>query len=150
MGMFSSDPRPVVDCSQDEGRTKQAFKDECDVNQIMARYEKTGLITHLAKKQPVYLDVSEVGDYRDALEHVEQTREFFMGFPAKVRAAFNNDPAEFLDSIHDPAKQDFLRELGLISPEAKAEGGGAATTPVAPTPQRSETPEDAAGGSSDA
>ena len=87
MGMFSSDPRPVVDCSQDEGRTKQAFKDECDVNQIMARYEKTGLITHLAKKQPVYLDVSEVGDYRDALEHVEQTREFFMGFPAKIRAA---------------------------------------------------------------
>ena len=29
-------------------RTKQAFKEECDVNNILRKYEKTGLITHVA------------------------------------------------------------------------------------------------------
>lgn len=42
--------------------TKQSFKDECDINQIVAKFEKTGLVNHLARGVPQFADVSEMGD----------------------------------------------------------------------------------------
>lgn len=111
MSMYGNHTRrPVVVCGP--GRTKQAMKDECDVNLIVARYVRDGLVTHLAKGQPRYLDVSEVGDYRSAIEQVRAVEDFFDALPAKVRAYFQNDPAAFLDTMSDPAKAVQLDKLG--------------------------------------
>ena len=40
-----------------ESMTKQSFKGECDVNKIMAKFEKTGIIDHYAKYAPTYGEV---------------------------------------------------------------------------------------------
>ena len=37
-----------------ESRTKQSFQKECDINAIMAKYQKTGAITHFNKHQQQY------------------------------------------------------------------------------------------------
>ena len=34
-----------------ESLTQQQFKEECDVNHILAKYRKTNMITHLNKHQ---------------------------------------------------------------------------------------------------
>lgn len=99
----------VVDATM-PGPTKLSMQDECDVNRIVERFRATGLVSHLAKGAPAYLDVSEVRDYREALEHVRAVGEFFSQLPAPVRAEFHNDAAAFLDFVTDPANADAVAE----------------------------------------
>ena len=40
--------------------TKQSFKDECDINKIMAKFQKTGALNHYAKHAPQYGDASGI------------------------------------------------------------------------------------------
>ncbi len=117
MGMFTSDSRPVV-ASDPELGAQQHFKEECDINNIMKKYVKTGLITHVAENQGRFADVSEVGTYHEAVQRVRDTRKFFVGLPTSVRDYFDNDPALFLDFMADPANAGELRRMGL---EALAE-----------------------------
>lgn len=117
-----------------ESRTKQSFKDECDINVIMRRYQQTGVLDHLAAGGPRYLDVTGL-EYQSAMELVAAARTQFEELPSAVRAHFDNDPAAFLEYMEDPDPAE-LAELGLLTPEAvqrrkaEAEGGGA--TPPAP------------------
>lgn len=114
-----------------EGGAKQSFRDECDVSQIVAKFRKTGLVTHLAKGQPRYIDVSAVPDFRAALDHVNAVGVFFDGLPADLREHFDNDPAEFIDGMNDPQQIDFLRSYGV--------------EPVDKAPSSSEAPKGASG-----
>lgn len=126
MGMYSVAERPVVDTG-DEGGAKQAFRAECDINNIMKKYMKTGMVTHVAKNQGRFADVSEIGGYQDAIDRVRGTHKFFMGLSPEVRQEFDNDAAVFLDFITDPANVDDIRRLGLEAvldpkpPEAASE-----------------------------
>jgi len=95
------------------GRTKQAHKDECDVNKIVKRFEKTGVLAHTAAQQAAYGDFSPI-DYREAVEIVMKADEAFSELPAKVRYRFNNDPQAFLEACENPAYRDELEALGLI------------------------------------
>lgn len=99
-----------------KGRTRQSMKDECDINRILGRFKQSGMITHVAQRSPVYADVSDVTDYREAVERVERTDEFFQGLPAKVRAKFGHDPVSFLDFMSDPGNEAEARDLGLLPP----------------------------------
>lgn len=104
--------RPVLVCGP--SRTKQSFKKECDINNILARYAKTGLLTPVESRPPAFLDVSEVGDYQSAVENVRSANELFMELPSGIRSEFRNDPGEFLDFCTDPENEDRMRELGLL------------------------------------
>lgn len=114
MGMRSDDPRPVVDCSDRPSRTKQSFKDECDINKIMAKYRRTGLVTHLARGVPRFADVSEVGSYREAVERVRAGEAHFRALPAAVREAFDNSAAAYVEWLSDPTNDETkLEALGI-------------------------------------
>lgn len=108
--------RPVVgiDCSKDIDRTKQSMKDECDVNAIIGRFAKTGLLTPVRTDPGIYLDVSEMGDYKESLAQVELANGMFMKLPAVVRSKFDNDPAVFLDYASDDANHGSMVEMGLM------------------------------------
>lgn len=102
------------DCTG-ETRTVQYFKDECDINTIMSKYQSTGVIEHLTKRQGGYGDVSAATCYQDALDIVEQAEEEFSNLPSSIRYKLDNDPAKFLDWINDPANLDEMVELGLAT-----------------------------------
>lgn len=106
-----------------ESLTKQSMKAECDINNILAKYKRTGVLEHIAAGQPKYLDISEVGDYRTAIEQVRAVGEFFDGLPAEMRIKFNNDPVEFIDFVTDPANRERMVEYGLATAsEARGDG----------------------------
>lgn len=138
--------RPIV--FPEKGRTKQGFKTECDVNHIMEKYQKTGIVTHLASQMPQFLDVSEVEDYHSALEQVRIAQEFFMSLPSSVRSEFENDPAKLLDAFGDPSQHAKLAELGFDGFEP-ADSGEPATPVVAEPPQPESEPPAAPEGPSD-
>jgi len=103
-------------------RTKQSFKDECDINLIMKRFKRVMNADFLQKFNGFvggqFGDFSEVTDYRSALDQVRQAQGVFEALPAIVRKRFNNDPALFLDFCHDPKNSDELVTLGLATKSA--------------------------------
>lgn len=100
-----------------KGKTKQSELQQADVNWIVAKYDKTGVIP-VSKRQAFYADVSTIGDYRSVMERVQEAAEFFMQQPASLREEFENDPAKFLDYV-STATPDQLREKGLLEAEGE-------------------------------
>lgn len=111
------------------GRTKQAFKDECDINRIMSRYISTGVLDFVNRHAPQYGDVTGY-DFMEAQLIVANARSMFEELPATVRDRFDNDPALFLDFVADDKNRDEARELGLLRPDSPKP----ATQPEPPTP----------------
>lgn len=97
------------------GKTKQSFKDECDINRIMARYQVTGVLPEqLQPGSAQYVDVTGI-DYMEGMQKIAAAQSLFQGLPAHVRLKFENDPGKFLDFAQDPTKQDELVQLGLAT-----------------------------------
>lgn len=79
----------------------------------MAKYRRTGVLTHLSIKTPQYGDFTNVSDYQSALLAVQDANDKFMELPAQLRAKFDNDPAAFLAFAEKPENANFLVDLGL-------------------------------------
>ncbi len=100
-----------------DGRTKQCFKNECDIKKIMARADKAGTISHLEKYQGVYADYSDV-DFQEITQKLTRGREIFDELPGELRAEFGQSPAAFFKYVNDPANAGDLRKKlpGLAEP----------------------------------
>lgn len=107
--------RKVAVTFPDQGRTKQSFKDECDINNIMARFQRTGQLP-VTNRTPTYGDIADL-DFQGAMDLVAAGREMFATLPAKVRERFANDPAKLLQFMQDPENTPEARKLGLLAPE---------------------------------
>lgn len=97
--------------------TRQEFADECDVNALMARYEKTGqMIPSRNAGPPQYLDLTDVPDLHAAMNIMRDAEAAFMRLPAVVRREFENDVTQFVEFAEDPENLDQMREWGLAKP----------------------------------
>lgn len=106
--------RLTVDCSEGgPSLTKQSFAADTDINNIIARFEKTGMIEHVNKVAPFYGDVSGLVSYQESLNVVKQANDLFNAMDARVRAKFDNDPAKLILFLSDEANLKEAVELGL-------------------------------------
>lgn len=101
-----------------ETRTKRSEAAACDINNIMKKYERTGVLPDLIKKNPQYGDFADVPTYQESLHLVQFSQEQFSGLSAKVRRRFHNDPVEFLAFTQNAANAEEMAKLGLMSPDA--------------------------------
>lgn len=97
---------------------RQEFLDECDVNKIMARFDKTGTLPVYADKAPFYVDAVDLPSFQDMQNVLISANEAFMSLPATVRSKFDNDPIRFADYANDPANVEDLKEWNMLSPDA--------------------------------
>lgn len=111
------------DLENDPGRTRLDMQDECDVNLIMARYERAGGMFPQHLRQPMYLDMTTTpDDLMTAMSQMREAETAFMTLPAHVRKEFDNDPMKFVEFASDTDKNlPKLREWGLAAPEPIAE-----------------------------
>jgi len=93
--------------------TEQANKNECDVNKIVKKYDKTGLISHISKISAVYGDVA-VLDYKKAQDVLCDAKSKFEALPSEIRKKFGNTPHRFYDFIQNGQNRDEAIKLGLI------------------------------------
>lgn len=98
------------------GRTRQEFADECDINVLLARYEKTGVLNHYSQVEPVYMDLSSVPDLQESLVVMREAERAFMTLPAQVRREFDNDAVKFVEYAQNPENIDKMREWKLAPP----------------------------------
>jgi len=94
--------------------TKQSFREECDINTIMARYQSTGEMPVISERAPQYLDVSAGFDFAQMQDQVLEAQRLFNDLPSSLRNRFANDPAAFLDYVQDEANRPEMYQLGLL------------------------------------
>lgn len=98
-----------------ESMTKQHHQDECDINQILAKYQKTGNIAHANANEGRYQDYGP-DDLLTAINIVKDARNMFDDLPSSTRKHFDNDPVKFFEFIQDPNKIEESIEMGLRKP----------------------------------
>jgi phage internal scaffolding protein len=109
-----------------ESLTQQHFVKECDIKEIIKKHDRTGIIAHVNRGVAQYGDYSEVHEYREAIDLVNNAQESFEALPSDVRKLFDNDPGEFFEFATNPDNADRMVELGLAPSPAPAESGKAA------------------------
>lgn len=112
--------RRVITVISGESMTKQAFAEETDINWIMRNYTARGVLESFNARPGRFGDFTGADDYLDAMVKVKEAEALFASLPAKVRDAVGNDPARLLAMAFDPAREDELRELGLLPPNEVA------------------------------
>ncbi|UDN67501.1 internal scaffolding protein [robinz microvirus RP_34] len=124
-------PRVSFDNKDPKGKpypsmTKQEFKGECDINNIIKAYSQTGMINHIAAnaQQGRYEDLPDQHDFQDAMALVQGAEASFMSLPSKVRDRFGNEPSRFLEFVSDPANATEMHQLGLLRPDYVPPGTG--------------------------
>lgn len=94
-------------------RTKQSFKDDCDINVIMDRHTKTGVVNHLNRALPQYGDFSEANGLKDAMDRVFAAEQLFAGLESRIRKAAANSPHQMLQMLATEDGAYALQEAGL-------------------------------------
>lgn len=121
-----------------ESRTKQSFKDECDINNVVSRWMKSGIAgSSFNASTGSFLDVSNVPDYHTAMNVVLNAQRLFSELPSVVRERFKNDPGEYLRFMDDPNNTEEAIKLGL----AVRREGGAEQPPELSAAQPSQAPQ---------
>lgn len=105
------------DGEEGKSRTSQEFAEDADINNIMARYVKTGTVPMYMDRDMLDGDVHELS-FHDMQNIIASASSAFASLPAAVRARFNNDPAAYVDFVSDDKNTAEARELGMLSPEA--------------------------------
>jgi phage internal scaffolding protein len=107
---------------------QQHFKEECDINTILQKFNVTGLLPE-APLSPRYGDFSGIGDYHSALNRVIAAQDEFEALPAQIRARFDNDPAQLIEFLQDENNRLEAEELGLVEKAAAEVVEAAKVTP---------------------
>lgn len=100
-------------------KTRQDMAAECDINNIMQRYEKFGGNMADPNKVPMYLDLSMApADLMEAMNTINEAEYAFSQLPAHVRKEFDNDAMRFVEyaTSGDDKALERLREWGLAEP----------------------------------
>lgn len=114
--MYHPHDRVQIDFEDAPMMTKQSFQKECNINEIMSKFDKTGLLEHLNNHQGDYGNFLGFEDYHTSVNRVIEANEAFMTIPAAVRAKFQNDPAKFMEFAQNEENTDELIEMGLANP----------------------------------
>lgn len=119
--------------------TEQSHKKETDINNIMSKYQKTGVLTFVNSQQPIYAEMAST-DLQTAMNTVINAQDMFDNMPAEIRKEFDNDPVKFLQQMDNPEYQERARELGLLPTPRELETALDIETPppAEPTPPPAE------------
>jgi len=93
-----------------ERKTKcvQSEKHASNINNIVAKANKTGMLPVLMQRQPIQNLPTET-TYQEALDKVVHANQQFERLPAAIRNEFDNDPRKLLAALDKP--EDNLNKL---------------------------------------
>ena len=97
------------DLDKDPSRTDQSHKDTCDINRILDKAKRTGVVSHINKHGQQYGDFTDF-DYEDAQIQIAKANSIFYDLDAEIRKEFGNKPKAFFDFVNNPENKDALAE----------------------------------------
>lgn len=95
-----------------ETKTQQQFRDDTDINTIIARF---GIEAQVPAdfKWPEPNEFIDTFDFQSSMNIIRKAQEQFMSLPADVRSRFDNDPQKFMQFFNNPRNQEEAIEMGL-------------------------------------
>jgi len=121
--------------------THQSMADECDINKIMLKWQKSGVLEHRNTYEGQYGDFTNVPqDYHESMNQVLAAEDMFQSLPSSIRKKFGNDPQNYLDFATDPANHAEMVDLGLSEPRTDVLEDADDPTP----PKKAKAPQKAA------
>lgn len=136
-------PPPSYSVEPGVSDTHQSFKDECDINNIVANNAPGDLFmdpTIRPTLEPRFLDCTTGTSFQDSLDHVIRIKDAFADLPSELRRRFDNDPSVFVDYLKNADNFDEAVKLGLLPPSAfpapapVSQGDAVAPTASPPSP----------------
>jgi len=111
-----------IDPNSKKGRSKtaQSFAKESNINTIIAKYKKTGILVDpitATERTPNYGDFSSSGDYFDMQSKLAMVKSDFEKMPSAIRIKFHHNVGEMLDFVANPANLVEAVNLGLLPRE---------------------------------
>jgi phage internal scaffolding protein len=113
---------------EDASLAQQHFKEECDINTILEKFNVTGMLPDNTLS-PRYGDFTGIGDYHSALNRVHAVQDEFEALPAQIRARFGNDPAQLIEFLENSDNRPEAESLGLVEKAAVEAVEAAKPTP---------------------
>lgn len=96
-------------------KTDQSAAPETDVNNIVAKFWKTGQLTHLSNRQGTYADTSQIPtDLLSLHSKILELRDQFEALPKDLRDRVGNSYEAFADFASDPRNAKTLEHYGLL------------------------------------
>lgn len=141
-------PSPVV-LACGKGRTKSKIGVEHDINKLVAKYKREGMMPRLSidkgnlvDENGVVVDVTSIGDYQDCCNRIARAEEHFATLPSAVRRHFGNDMFQytaFVDRLRSEDQDSVRTALALGIIEAKPEPPKPPQPPVNGDPKPADT-----------
>ena len=92
------------------GRTKQSYKDSCDINKLLEKHQSVEALSHLEKHGAMYGDFAAL-DWDNLPLQLAEGRQVFSELPAEIKREFNQDAGAFFAYVTDPENKERLPEL---------------------------------------
>ena len=98
--------RPFAQDFSGESKTQQHFKDSCDVNNIVAHYQQTGVDPYADRRASQQFGFATSETYESAMRNVAEVNSAFAALPSEERALHLHDPARWLSAQASPEVED--------------------------------------------
>lgn len=105
--------RVSMDCVG-PSKTRASQQKETEINGIISKYDRTGTLTHITRSVPRFDDVSNITDYKSALDQVLEAQKQFSQLPSDLRSHFDNDPGKLIEFLSDSKNLEKAVEMGLV------------------------------------
>lgn len=118
---FNPPKGPQLHRSEKPSKVRQSERDNCDINKIMERFNRTGQLPSVKSIPPQYGN-AQAPDYAEALNIIREAKESFNALPVKTRQYFGHDPKNFLQALNDTSDENVkaLTKLGLMTPRSES------------------------------
>lgn len=130
---------PGLDFAGEVSLTRQADKDACDINVIIKKCQKSGVVPFFLDANAMYGNFESGLDFHALMSRCEAAKQQFDLLPAAVRARFDHDAGKAIDWLSDPKNDVEAVKLGLKpksvlpvdvpAPVTAPVAGGAPVTP---------------------
>lgn len=102
--------------------TQQQFKRECDINNVIKRYDSTGVLSsvgQLVDKDAIFGDFSNIPDLHSAMTMIAAAEGAFQSLPSWIRKGCKNNPETWINLVMNPDSFDEAERRGYITSEYK-------------------------------
>lgn len=94
--------------------TDQSDAAAADINNIMKKYQQTGVLPQVKAGLARYVDNTQLVSLEVAHDMVQNAKALFMELPSQVRKLMDNDPTKLVDFINDKENEDICYKYGIL------------------------------------
>ncbi len=111
----------------------QAYKEQSDINAIVEKAKRTGVLAHINNNAQFYADMTDF-DYEGAMNQIAQTNSAFYELSAELRSEFDNDPGKFRNTVAPMTAEEVAQKFPELAKPGKQFPNvmGGKTPPVPP------------------